>query len=529
MNIDGMDSYAAKENDAEIFEYLRIIWRRKWLVILVVVPITAFVLIASLYFMTPQYQASTRLLQRQLGLDTAFLGTSVFRENTSQPDRSIDTSVELVKSPEVVSAVRNRLGDQHGGMQENQFLEHITIKAEQKIDIIEITATDSDPAFAADIANAFAEEYIKWREFIDKDILTQASAPIKQKIDSTPANDRDTPEYASLINKLDTLELVKSMQGGNTQIVNQAKPSTVPVSPKPMRNAALAFITSLFAGVSLAILMDKKLDTKIRNIEYVTMKSGKPILALVPKEVFSEDEIDLVTISRPLSSAAEAYRLLKTNLQFMNPGTRTKKILVTSPGPFEGKSTTIANLAITLAEGNQIVSILELDIRRPSLAKKLGLKNEPGLTDVIAGSRKLNQIEQIFSLDNPAVPTKRPKGRGKEVGRETTNKFIRCFLSGPVPPNPGDLIATEMTKSIIGEVAASSDYVLIDSPPLGVISDAATLSQTVDGIIIVVRLAQSDKKMLNRLLDTLSHLPSNVLGFVITDAEVVKSGYYNVH
>lgn len=525
----GFDMKKETADVIDILEYLGIIWRWKWMVVLTVVLITALAILLPFFFIAPKYESSTQLLQRRLGLDEAFVGTAVFQEDSSAPERSIDTSIALIKSPEVSAAVMDRMGVRLGSAQSDDLIGFINVKADKNVEIIEIRATYTDPVIAADIANAFAEEFVNWKLKIDKDVLTQARIPIEQQIDSIPVNQRNTTDYSVLLNKLETLKLSESLLVGKTQVINKAQPSYDQVSPKPVLNGLLAFITSIFLGIGLVIAIDL-FDKTIRNVEYITSRIDVPVLANIPREPKTNGT--LVTISHSDGSNSEAYRLLKTNLRYLNPDKKTKTILVTSPGPFEGKSTTISNLAVTLARGGYKVTALELDFRRPSLAKHLHLKDVPGITNVIAGTHKLEEVIQAVPAKDLMITRDHvPVNEKQKIAVAEGLRDVFCLVSGPIPPNPGELVASEIISKIILETGENSDYVLIDTPPLGVVGDAASIAPIVDGVIVIIRMGYTKKSSFSILQETMKNLPANLLGFVITDADIASasysSGYYS--
>lgn len=516
-----LETREADHDAVGILEYARIIWRWKWIVVITVVLLTALAFIVSAYLLTPEYESSTELIQRRFSFDKALLGTDVFTGDSSDAERDIKTSVELVKSPEVNAAVAARLGDRLGGEKPESF---IHVDALNKVDLIQITATHPDPDTAADIANVYAEEFIKWKQDADQKVLAQARVPIEEKVRNTPESERNSASYNVLVDKLESLKLAEDMQLGNLQVISRALPALEQASPKPLRNSAAAFITSFFLGIGLVLLVNKH-DKKIRNVEYVTSRIDKPILALIPR--FPKSDGGLVTITHPISAGSEAYRLLKTNLQYTIPDIERKIIMFASPGRFEGKSTTVANLAVTLARGgNTSVTVLELDLRRPSLARHMGLNGEIGITNLIAGTHSFEDIIQVIPARDLVLGmgSATPEERQKKAEAEGL-KDIFCITSGPIPPNPGELVASDKISSIIKHAGETSNYVLIDTPPLGIVSDAASLASRVDGIVAIVRMGQSEKGSFGNMQSAIKNTHANLLGFVITDSNIGESGY----
>ena len=516
-----MENLKSSGNSQLLLQYLMIIWRRKWLILIFSILVTAIFVGATLLFETPKYQSTTELLQRRSGLDKALLGSDLFQQSY-QPDRDIQTAAELVASPAVSAAVQISLGDQLSGTNASSY---ITTGLVKKADILSITATADDPQLAANIANSYANEYIKWRRNVDHDLLQQARTPIEAQIASTPSEQQETSSYRVLKDKLETLKLVEAMQTGDMEIVKPAVSSSTPVSPKPVQTGFIAFIASFFFAIVAALFLDQ-LDTKVRNTEQIIESLDKPILAIVPKFISNGS---LVTLSNPSSASSESYRLLKTNLGYIEPDSDIKTIMISSPEPGEGKSTTIANLAVTLARAGQRVIIIEADLRRPTLSKYFNLDNSIGLTNVISGSSSLREALQMIEADDLAISVTNMDG---STGRDTSImgasgvKPIYCVTSGPLPPNPGELAASEKLGLLINEASEYADVVLIDAPPMGVVGDAASIASKVDGIVMVVRLSQTSKKSLVMINNFIETMPSNILGLVVTNSSAAGSGSY---
>jgi Mrp family chromosome partitioning ATPase len=510
---------------SELREHLSVIWRHKWIVILSIVVITSVAVGATLMFSTPLYQSSTELLQRRSGVDRVLLGSDLFGASSSSPDRDLQTAAKMVKSPEVVSAVTNHLGDELGGR--NPVL-LVAVNAVKQTDILEISATDPNPQVASDVANAFTTEYVKWRQQVDHDILAQARGSIELQLKATPVEQQDTPSYKSMTDKLETLKMFENMQTNNLEVIKPAIPAVSPVSPKPVRTGLVAFVASLILGVG-SVFVVERLDTRIRHTDEITRRIDRPILASVPGPVNLKGS--LITLSHPSGSYSEAFRLLKTNLGYVEPDKEIKSIMVTSPEPGDGKSTIIANLAVTMARSGQRVIVIEGDLRRPKLSQYMDLSNTVGVTNVIAGDCSFREALQMIEADDLTIASggspEMDDAAAYGIPLPSTNgiKPIYIVTSGPVPPNPGELAASEKMASLISEARGHADIVLVDAPPLGVVGDAASMASKVDGVVMVMRLAQTSKKSIADLQNFIERVPCNVLGMVINNSGA--NGSYN--
>lgn len=519
-----MDNTTSRPGGADLRGYLEVLWRRKLVIVVSVLLITTVAVAATIIFETPLYQSSTDLLQRDTGLDRVLLGSDIFLESSYQPERSMSTAAELVLAPEVVQRVNEELSAELDGKNAGAMIDVSLVK---QTDIFRITATDPDPKLATAVANAFASEYIDWREEVDQAALREARAPIEEQVMSTPADQRQTPEYLRLQSSLETMKVLETIQSNDIEVVKPATDPGAPSSPKPMRTGFIAFFVSLIFSVGVVLTADR-FDTRVRNTEEITRRIDKPILASVP---WSSNGA-MVTIMEPSSPPAEAYRLLKTNLNYVMPGQELKSIMVTSPEPCEGKSTTIANLAITLARAGKKVIILEADLRRPMLYKYLDLDNSVGLSNAIVDSCTLRESLQMIEVSTISIP--QLHYGNEDARRANAAKPIYCATAGPLPPNPGELVASDRLAALISEASEHADYVLVDAPPLTAVGDAASIASKVDGVVLVVKMSQTTKRSLDfvkqRFVDS---VPCSMLGIVVTNStsngsygSYYYSGYY---
>jgi capsular exopolysaccharide synthesis family protein len=217
---------------------------------------------------------------------------------------------------------------------------------------------------------------------------------------------------------------------------------------------------------------------------------------------------DLVSVTHPRSAVAEAYRDLRTSLSFARPDGPLKSILVSSAGPAEGKSTTVANLAVAMAQAGTSVVVVDADLRRATLDKQFGVSNQFGLTNALFDQGNLSLYVRSTFLDK-----------------------LRVLTSGPLPPNPSELLGSERMRSLLGELKSRFDCVLLDSAPVGSVSDALVLSPLVDGVVLVVHAGGLPREVVQRVKAKLDQSQARLLGVVLNKVDIEREQpyyyYYN--
>lgn len=304
---------------------------------------------------------------------------------------------------------------------------------------------------------------------------------------------------------------------GNVRVIDEAEIPGWPVAPSRRRALMFSTLFGLLLGVSLATALEK-MDSSIKSPDELVDRFDVPVLGMIPalradgRDGGGRDSGRLVAHRDPRSPAAESYRSLRTNLAFARANQDVRTLVLTSPGPADGKSTTVANLAITFAQQGQAVLLVDADLRRAMLDRIFEVPRSPGLTDVIIGE---STIEQAAS--ETAVPN------------------LHVIPSGHFPPNPSEMLGSAAMRRMLEDARSSYDVILLDSPPLLAVTDAAILSTMVDGTILVVRMGSTVRHAVSRALSQLRAVRTRVLGSVLNDIDVRRGaayggyGYYYYH
>lgn len=334
--------------------------------------------------------------------------------------------------------------------------------------LLNISAQNTDKSTAADLANAVAESMTTYVERLE-----------------TPAGGR--------------VPLAK------LTVITPASESDSPISPKTERNTALGLVIGLLAGLAVVFGRDRY-NNKVRNEEELAEVTDAPVLAAVPSDELLKKQ-GLINFGSGATLAAEAYRKLRTNLSFTSVDNPSRRIVVTSALAAEGKTTTAMNLAAALAETGKRVVLVDADLRRPQVYHRTGGMGDIGLTNYLKGDGSMADLLQPSEVSG-----------------------LQILASGPQPPNPAELLGSKKAGQGIENLSAMFDYVIIDSPPLLPVTDAAVLAQWADGVVLVARANQSRIPDVAACIEQLEAVQAKLIGVVLTDVPTrggaYKYGYY---
>ncbi|MCS6777994.1 MAG: polysaccharide biosynthesis tyrosine autokinase [Chloroherpetonaceae bacterium] len=309
-------------------------------------------------------------------------------------------------------------------------------------------------------------------------------------------------KYKLYADKLDNLLLQRSAQPTPVQELVRASLNPVPVRPNRMLIIAMAAVAGLFLGVCFALLQEF-LDDRVNAPEDARRLLGIPALGYIPR--VERPDMRLLTADRSGGSLLESYRVLRSNVRFAAVGEPLNSIMVTSTAPGEGKSMTSCNLAIAMALDGKRVILVDADLRRPTVHEKFGIRNTPGLTNVLVGALPLDRALQDTDIEN-----------------------LQILASGPLPPNPAELLNSNSMLHVQQQLKQRADVVIYDTPPCLSVADAQVMSSNVDGVIYVVQLGSTRKSALRHGFELLRQAQARVLGIVYNKVQVdgKRSDYY---
>ncbi len=505
--------------------YVDVVWRRKWVVLQAVAIVPLIVVGASLLQPT-RYASTARVMavQQSAALNVA---TTLDVGSLTLDERGLMTLASFVVTPDMAARAAEQLkrpGDA------DALLGDVTAETDPATDVILIKALAAEPTEAAAVANAFADQFVAWRREIQQTSLDDASATIDAEIETTGEN---TLRRQLLLDQRSELQVLKALLTGDVQVGEAAQPSGTPASPKPVRNGVLALAGGLVLGIGLAFVREA-LDVKLRSVDVIAESTTIPLIGAIPqleKEQRSGDSV--VILDDPKGAVAEAFRFLRTNLEFVNFNQDVKTVMLTSPEPSQGKSTTIVNLSLALLRSGKSVAIVGADLRRPALHRFFNIPNTRGVSTVVTGSSTLEDAVQVLTFSErsrtvksgvdrtaPSLQQDSPDSVGSEL-------HLTVLPSGPLPPNPGEIVTSRQLAAVLEQLKATHDYVLIDAPPMFAVGDAAAMASKIDGVVAVLRLDQTTHDTLREVETFLSRTTARTLGIVVTGVpRSSKSKYY---
>jgi polysaccharide biosynthesis transport protein len=542
--------------------YLGVLARWKWLIIAVTV-LVALAGAAYAWTRTPMYQASAQLLYvQQIDSSQSQVDQTLQQADLGSVPAVVDSSVVNGAAATLLKGKDTSAG----------YYTTVSLQTDANTSgyssVVGIGAVSSDPHTAAVVANAYAAAFIAWRRDSARARVNQEILAVQSRLATfTTPTQQAGADYLGLQQTLSNLELTKDSVTGDFSVISPASAPSVPFSPRKTRTLLIAVILGLVLGCGLAFLFEQ-FGTRVRDEEQVTGMLGMTILGHLPPLARSAGEAGVVQmLINPFGLMAEAVRVLRGNLDFMGVDGEVRSLLVSSSIQGEGKSMTACNLAVSMALAGKRVVLVDADLRRPRIHDYLGIANSAGLSSVIArraeladalvtvrldgvgpsddgraapGLRMRDSAVRVFSAagSEPGIDPRadsigsRDILRSRETGWAPTaddDPFLRVLPSGPLPPNPGEMVASRRFAEIVDELSADADLVLIDTPAMLSVGDLAPMAAKADALVFVVNTALIRRPLLERAQAQLAKLPCRKLGLVLISNKRAHGPYYGYH
>jgi non-specific protein-tyrosine kinase len=462
---------------------------------------------------------------------TLIVGSTIENPNPSGNDvwlgqQLAQTYAELAKRDAIRVAARQALG--------LNWLPQYSVTLVPNTQLLEINVVDTSPERAQAVAQALAQQLIEQspsapereqrerQAFVSKQLqeLETNIDATKVRVDELQAQlagmfsarqIADTQaQIAALEQKLTSYQtnyasLLSFVEGGvnSIRVVEPAVLPTTPIGPNKSMTILLAAAIGMLLALGAAFLLDY-LDDTLKTPDDIQSATHLPTLGAIARIDGETVAERLVTVSQPKSPNAEAYRILRTNLLFSAVDNPPRALLVTSSSPSEGKSTTLANLGVVMAQQGQRVVLVDSDLRRPTLHRLFQLPNHAGLTNAL-----LHEHPSALDFMQP-----------------TKVENLSVLTTGPLPPNPAELLGSARFGELLKDLRAHTDVILLDSPPALAVTDAPVLARQVDGVLLVVDAGATRRQWAANAQETLNKVGAKVLGVAVNRLKLKGSGYY---
>jgi capsular exopolysaccharide synthesis family protein len=499
-------------------EYLQILKRRKWIIALIVILAVA-ASVGYCKLQKPTYTGTAALLLTPQLSSTISQATNSNLANTPTTV-DVPTDTQVIESASVKKNASERV----------RSIPPVSVSQVGTTNVVNISVDSYSPEVASKAANAYVKAYLAVQQFQSVTALQDASKIVTSQIASvnaqiaqvdnliSGASASDLATFESQLPPLETelstynqeladYNFYATLNTGGGQLITPAKVPTSPSSPKPVEDAFIAGVIGILIGLGLALLLEY-FDDRIRtkdNLEKIM--GGVPTLGTIPIVPGWKDNKStvLVAVSEPHSTAAEAYRSLRTAIQFIGMDRPTRLVQFTSPAASDGKTTTLANAAVALSQAGLRVVIVCCDLRRPRIHDFFGLRNDIGFTSVLLGDTPLAEALQ----EVPNCPG------------------LHLLASGPKPPNPSELLASPSSRQLLESLADLTDIVLIDSPPMLPVTDPTVLARVVDAVVLVVSMGISTRSAVRASVESLASVNAPLVGVVLN--QVPESDSYSYY
>jgi len=511
------------ETELDLRQYMSILWKGKWIIILCTLLAVA-VGFTLIFTMPPTYEATAKILIVEQNISSEVFDQYI-PEYSGSREVNFQTQMEIINSRQFREEVIKRLSL---NIKPDELEDKIQINRVMGANVVDISVQDNDPQLAADIANILSEIYIEWvSENYQQDIkelLGEIDLKVidsKEKLDDASReiskleeSGKDIPEslrkelemysslYVMLSEKYENLRISETVGDSFATVIETAVVPKGSIKPNKRLYMASSFLIGLLLGCGI-ILLREVLDNTIKSSSDVKRYYGlNTISQIAYDKSYDTKKRELIVLKEPNSQTSESIRELRTNLGYFNIDKKNKIIGVTSAQLEEGKSFVSANLAVTLAQSGIKTLLLNADFRKPVIHKYFNFNNSSGITSILTGYSKLSEEVRSTEIEN-----------------------LHFLASGPIPPNPVELLESDLMSKMLTALSEKYDYIIVDTPPIVPVTDLMVLARKIDSILIVARVGKVTKSVVLQAVEKLEMVKSRVLG-VVLNGIVRKGSYY---
>lgn len=515
-----MEEFGFEANETEITidlkKYIALFWQWAWLIVLVgvVAGLAAFIISRQI---TPVYEATTTVL-----VNEAPGSESTDYQSLLASERLTKTYAEMMTKNPILDETIENLGL---SMEIKDMRGMITVNPITNTQLIEVVVESTDPRAAASIANTVVDVFTTEVEDVQSNRYAQSKESLEAKLAEVEAEienvntlaasaetEAERVEYYARANQYretyySLMELYENVWMSEAQTVSSVavvEPAIVPenpVRPRVLMNTALAGVVGVLLAAGV-ILVREALDDTLHTPDEVKSHLNLPVLGAI--ESFSEkEEGRLISIDQPRNPISEGFRSLRENVRFASIDNELHTLMVTSPEPGVGKSTVAANLSAVFAQAGVNTILIDCDMRRPAQHIHFDFTNHYGLSDIL--------FDQNTPLD--------------KLKLHTPIENLRVIPSGNLPPNPAELMASKRMKGFLEGLKAQAELLIIDTPPLQVVTDALSITTEMDGVLLVVQPGKTHVTAARQTVEQLKRAKARILGVVLNPLDLKRSQY----
>jgi capsular exopolysaccharide synthesis family protein len=487
-----------------VFGVLR---RRWWMVVLLTVVVGGAALGFS-ELQHKQYTATVTVLFPDQALQQQAAGLQVIQNSPSQDPQVMATNIQLLTSQSGVAAATAR--EVGHGLSASGVSGAISVSQSGQTSVANVSATSPSPTLAAAIANTYVRQFIKIQNARQQASVAQALASLDRQIKGLSSQQLASATGQALVDRATSLRILSRLQNGGVQIVTPAAVPSSPSSPKVARNTALGLVVGLLLGVTLVFMLDR-LDRRIEDVDELQAAYHLPLLAAVPQsKVYAAAP---QANGLPDRGEREVFRQLRAYLRYFDVDRELRSLLVASAASGDGKSTLARNLAQAAQDSGTKTLLIEADLRRAEMAPHYDLWPAPGLSELLVGSAQRQEAIRSVPIST-------------RINGDKPDAWLDVLVAGTPPPNPSELIESQAMAELLSWATENYELVIIDTPPLAVVSDAISLLGQVDGVLVVSQLGKNSRDAAAFLRQRLKDINAPLLGVIANKVKNPRESRY---
>jgi capsular exopolysaccharide synthesis family protein len=484
--------------------------RRRWSLVLLCLVVASGIALAYSLLAQKKYTATASVLFNNTPVSQQIAGLAPV-VNTD-PQSQQDTNTQLLKLGDLSERTARIVGD---GLTSEDVANSIAVAAQGDTTLTNVSSTMTSPQLAARVANTYANVFVSEQENANQHYYSTALATVERQVAKLTPREARGAQGLALENRAQSLATLAQLRSGTVQLAQAAAVPSGPSSPRKTRTILVAALLGLVLGLALAFGLER-LDQHIRNPEELERTYDLPLLGVIPESPSLRREMD-GNQSDPLPPEVnDAFQFVRTRLRYFNVDRDLRTVAIVSAGPGDGKTTVAHGLANAAAGVGLRVLLVEADLRRSALAEEVQVDVGPGLADVLIGAQNLADVTQSVTLD--------------DADQASTFRTFDVIVAGALPPNPAEMLESGAMVNVLQQVKQNYDFVILDTPPLGTVSDVLPLMREVDGVAVVAAMGQSRRDVGRRLRETLQSVGAPLLGVIANrvkrrDATTYGYGY----